>query len=72
MNGKLDRDIRARYLRRSGAAVRLSCSQSWLRKLAADGHGPPMLKISGAVFYPIDALDKWARSHATKSEAAVQ
>lgn len=50
-------------LRRKAAAERHDISESYLRKLARVGGGPPFYKLGRhCVIYPVPELDAWAAS----------
>ena len=63
----MNTDVKPAFLRRRQAAAYLGMSESWLRSLHSKGRGPEIVRIEGAILYPIDRLEAWARERLVKA-----
>jgi len=50
------------YLTTHQAAEIINLSVAWLERMRWAGGGPPYVKLSKAVRYPLDELNAWMRS----------
>jgi hypothetical protein len=51
------------YMTDIEASKRYKYSRSWFQRARWAGTGPPFLKFSGKVLYPIKETDEWFKSH---------
>ena len=52
------------------AAVFIGMSESWLKLQVRKGNGPPRLKLSGKVKFPIAELVTWMAQHLERTNNA--